>query len=354
MESFPDTNILADSHCGCSTDTGMALDLPHEGSILQGRIVRIEAYGAFCRLESFGSRRPPQGLIHISQLVPDQRVERVEDVVSIDDSVWVKVLKVEVDPTSQRSKIQLSRKDASQDGMGIDLGKEREAREQQRSQLESNLTSMIGLGVALDPMADRLFMKKNTLGNATFRGGYSLVGDDEGEPEPIVEQATQTRAPIGRGRGTSLPAWMTQQSDGPSGAKGENDSEPEDDTRRKKKKKDHDRKKKKSLNRKSHRKDSSKPDRKKRSRREHGASVSSRSADEEDSRSLASYPERKRIRRKSSRGKDDRRHHVEDGSRRLRPRRTSDDSSVSRGTEHRRSPENKRQRDDSQGHGSIN
>ena len=75
--------------------------------------------------------------------------------------------------------------------------------------------------------------------------GAILVGDDEGEPEPIAEPATPKLASIGRGRGTALPAWMTQHSDGPSGGKGANHSDPEEDTRTKKKEKDHDRKKKK-------------------------------------------------------------------------------------------------------------
>ncbi len=195
----------------------MASQVLNVGDILRGTIVRIEAYGAFCRLE--GPIRS-QGLIHISQLAGDQRVERVEDVVAVDDQVWVKVLNVEMDPKTQRWRIQLSLKDVSQDGMATDLGLERETRENQRNQLESNLNSMIGMGVARDPMADRLIMKNDrTRGSTTFWGGYSLVGDDEGEsqPEPIEERSTTILAPLGRGRGTTLPAWMTQVANGPTG-----------------------------------------------------------------------------------------------------------------------------------------
>lgn len=217
---------------------------PEEGSIWEGKIQRIQPYGAFC---SFGpltdrerQRRAWQGLIHISQLA-ETRVEKVEDVVDVDDTVWVKILEVEKQPpsdqhTNARFRIKLSMKEVSQDGTGQDLGREREAKEQVTTQLQTNLNSMIGMGVALDPM-DRLVLKNSSnygsgKGNTsstktTFRGGYTLVGDDEGEPEPepstaatdTIDNAYRT-APMGRGRGATLPAWMTS-SDGPVGATSE-------------------------------------------------------------------------------------------------------------------------------------
>jgi hypothetical protein len=64
-----------------------------------------------------------------------------------------------------------------------------------------------------------------TEGNSSSRkfGGYDLVGDDEGEPEPpqreVMPPAPSVRqadaraaaamAPIGRGMGNTLPSWMT-------------------------------------------------------------------------------------------------------------------------------------------------
>lgn len=325
-------------------------NLPNDGDILEGTIVRIEAYGAFCRLDSLGGRRPPpQGLIHISQLVPDQRVERVDDVLSVDDKVWVKVLKVEMDPASQRWKIQLSRKDVSQDGMLTDLGKEREIRERQHNELEINLTSMIGMGVALDPMADRLVMKNKTLGaNTSFRGGYCLVGDDEGEPETIVEPAAPPPPKLlsmGRGRGTTLPAWMTKLSDGPTAAKDDIESDPEDDGR-KKKKHDH---KSRSRHGKRHRKESSKSDRKKKRRREYDDSDTSRSVDNDD-RSSPDRHDRKRTSRKSSHAKPNRRQSEDDG-RRLSQRRRSEECSGSIESGHERSRDRKRRRSRSRSKG---
>jgi len=300
----------------------MTSAIPSQGDILEGRIVRIESYGAFCRLESLGGRSPLQGLIHISQLVPDQRVERVDDVLSFDDRVWVKVLKVEMDPVSQRWKIQLSRKDVSQDGVATDLGKEREVQERKHKELESSLTSMIGMGVALDPMADRLVVKSRM---NTFRGGYSLVGDDEGEPEPAVEVEAPRLQPLGRGRGTTLPAWMTQKSEGPTKSGDEADSD-NDSLKKKKKKKSHHKSKKKSHHDK-HRKNDYLKSERKRSHRDYGKSGISRSFDE-GSQSSRSTRDRKRPKGEQSRSSSDRRPREND--KRNRSQRRSQDSSESR------------------------
>jgi predicted RNA-binding protein with RPS1 domain len=230
---------------------------------MEGEIVRIEKYGAFCSLmiDERSTQQPraggwfpprlPQGLIHISQL-HSSRVERVEDVVSLQDHVWVKVLEVEqragedehTDKT--RFRIKLSMKDAAQDGTRQDLGRQREQVESAKTQLETNLNSMIGMGVARDPMQNLVIKSQrggvasNTAG-MTFRGGYSLVDDDEGEPyqpsrnidvssQPDALNSINSHnskgglavAPMGRGRGATLPAWMTSQkkdgrNEGPTG-----------------------------------------------------------------------------------------------------------------------------------------
>ena len=237
---------------------------PEVGEIWEGKIHRIQPYGAFC---SFGPvsgreyqgrqpRRAWQGLVHISQL-SEMRVEKVEDAVDVDDSVWVKVLEVERQhddnnhdkrPGPTRYRIKLSMKDVSQDGTKEDLGRAREAKEQATTQLETNLNSMIGIAVARDPM-ERLVLKSNLGSNnnngtsaskTTFRGGYTLVDDDEGEPESDPSTAARAsvadptnhhsgaslrKAPMGRGRGATLPAWMTS-SDGPVGAPSINPKEP--------------------------------------------------------------------------------------------------------------------------------
>ncbi|MGN0368309.1 MAG: polyribonucleotide nucleotidyltransferase [Wujia sp.] len=71
------------------------------GKTYEGKVVRIMNFGAFVELSP-----NKDGLIHISKLA-DHRVEKVEDVVNIGDTVRVKVLEVD-----RMGKISLSLKDA--------------------------------------------------------------------------------------------------------------------------------------------------------------------------------------------------------------------------------------------------
>ena len=224
--------------------------VPVEGSIQHGTVARIESYGAFVDLNNYYRIR---GLIHISQLAKFQ-VERVEDVVAVDDGVWVKVLEVTStcdDQGRTRHKISLSLKDVSQDGTQTDLGAQAEHQHAISQQIQRNLHSSIGMGVAMDPMAshlsgqqqqqqsrnsDRLILKHQPKKHETVINGYALVDDDEGEPlqpsQPPLQQQQQqqhndhptvsaaanpppTAGGIarGRGRGTTLPAWMTRKQD---------------------------------------------------------------------------------------------------------------------------------------------
>ena len=203
-----------------------------EGNIYEGTITRIETYGAFCVLKASNTTSQATrnhanatGLIHISQLA-NNKVEQVEDVVMLGDRVWVKILQVSEENNARR-RIQLSLKDVAQDGSQRDFTKE-------KIELEQSLNSMIGMGIARDPMAtSRLILKGNSnRSKTTFRGGYELVGDTEGElpsshdPTPTV--TTETRVPaLGRGRGLTLPAWMTSKSNdnGPTGDKGSGDDD---------------------------------------------------------------------------------------------------------------------------------
>jgi predicted RNA-binding protein with RPS1 domain len=99
------------------------------GEVYEGCITRIEAYGAFCRLEltttpvgsavggSSHTKRPPRpvvGLIHISQLAPG-RVEQVQDVVQLDQRVHVLVLEANLEPPHDRLKVRLSMEGVNQE-----------------------------------------------------------------------------------------------------------------------------------------------------------------------------------------------------------------------------------------------
>jgi predicted RNA-binding protein with RPS1 domain len=229
---------------------------PPVDSIERGEVMRIEDYGAFVQLERYRGMR---GLVHISQ-ISEGRLEKVTDAVSVQDTVWVKVLEVseEESPDGRpRHKIRLSMKDASQDGSAQDLGAISQARDQASHALESNLNSTIGMGFARDPMAgyssgSRLVMKHEKK-DAQVINGYALVDDTEGEmPEPAapvnVDVAPMApKAPLGRGRGTTLPAWMTKQdSDEPGPSKvadKHNGSDDDSSGRRHRKKKDKSRRK---------------------------------------------------------------------------------------------------------------
>ncbi len=74
---------------------------PEVGAIYRGKVVRIMEFGAFVEIVP-----GMDGLVHISKL-DKQRVEKVEDVVSIGDEIVVKVSEID-----RMGRINLSRKDA--------------------------------------------------------------------------------------------------------------------------------------------------------------------------------------------------------------------------------------------------
>lgn len=71
------------------------------GKIYLGKVVKIMDFGAFCEVLP-----GKEGLVHISQLA-EQRVGKVEDVVSVGDEILVKVIKID-----EHGRVNLSRKEA--------------------------------------------------------------------------------------------------------------------------------------------------------------------------------------------------------------------------------------------------
>ena len=77
---------------------------PEVGAIYKGKVVRLMNFGAFVEIAP-----GKDGLVHISKL-SEQRVEKVEDVVSVGDTIFVKVTEID-----GQGRINLSRKDAMAD-----------------------------------------------------------------------------------------------------------------------------------------------------------------------------------------------------------------------------------------------
>eukprot|EP00088_Acartia_fossae_P060368 TRINITY_DN7227_c0_g2_i2.p1 TRINITY_DN7227_c0_g2~~TRINITY_DN7227_c0_g2_i2.p1 ORF type:complete len:1114 (-),score=323.97 TRINITY_DN7227_c0_g2_i2:117-3050(-) len=87
---------------------------PEQFRIYSGKVQNITNFGCFVALEGF-KKRKVEGLVHISQLKREGRVKNVEEVVSRNQSVKVKVLSI-----TSGQKISLSMKDVDQE-TGEDL-----------------------------------------------------------------------------------------------------------------------------------------------------------------------------------------------------------------------------------------
>ncbi|MBE6681273.1 MAG: polyribonucleotide nucleotidyltransferase [Ruminococcaceae bacterium] len=74
---------------------------PEPGAVFVGKVTRLMSFGAFVEIAP-----GKEGLVHISKLAKE-RVEKVEDVVSVGDEIKVKVLEID-----DKGRINLSRKDA--------------------------------------------------------------------------------------------------------------------------------------------------------------------------------------------------------------------------------------------------
>ncbi|VEU80784.1 polyribonucleotide nucleotidyltransferase [Haploplasma axanthum] len=78
--------------------------VPEVGKIYEGKVVRVEKFGAFVELWA-----GTEGLVHISKLSKD-RVNEVTDVVNVGDAILVKCIKID-----EKGRVDLSRKDALED-----------------------------------------------------------------------------------------------------------------------------------------------------------------------------------------------------------------------------------------------
>jgi predicted RNA-binding protein with RPS1 domain len=204
------------------------------GSIHRATVVGIESYGCFVKFVHKSSTI--SGLVHISQLCNSSsaKITNVNDVVSLDDQVFVKVMALSIDEQSedderrQSHKVSLTMKHVNQDtGQDLDPDATLMIQDLFRSHRpgkninggavdedKRKLASTIGMSSAIDPGS--LILKGRTNNTTTSYNGYSLVDEDEGEmilgPYSNTTAAVPVR-PMGRGKATTLPAWMTRQDD---------------------------------------------------------------------------------------------------------------------------------------------
>ena len=75
--------------------------VPEIGKLYYGRVVRLMTFGAFVEIAP-----GKDGLVHISKLA-ENRIEKVEDAVSVGDMIWVKFMEID-----EKGRWNLSRKDA--------------------------------------------------------------------------------------------------------------------------------------------------------------------------------------------------------------------------------------------------
>ena len=102
------------------------LEKYQEGDIIDGTVVRIASFGAFVEIEP-----GVDGLVHISQLA-NRRVEKPEDVVSVNQPVKVKILSI--DP--QEKRIGLSVREVEQDVYEEEVREYLDKQEEPESQLD--------------------------------------------------------------------------------------------------------------------------------------------------------------------------------------------------------------------------
>lgn len=104
--------ISAENAKACDAAKKMIDDIifvPEVGKLYYGKVVRILAFGAFVELAP-----SKDGMVHISKL-SEKRVEKVEDVLTLGDMVWVKVSDID-----EKGRVNLSLRDAQRELKALD------------------------------------------------------------------------------------------------------------------------------------------------------------------------------------------------------------------------------------------
>jgi small subunit ribosomal protein S1 len=119
------------------------------GDVVKGKVTKITAFGAFIELSN-----KIDGLIHVSQ-ISDEHVERVKDVLKVNDDVEARVIKIDKGDRRIGLSIKATKKEYTKEDLNA-VGEE-------VTQALRAGEAMVGIGDALDSELDKL---SNSLGNS--------------------------------------------------------------------------------------------------------------------------------------------------------------------------------------------
>jgi len=91
-DAWRDSLMLAKNASNGSRPKTTGTKLPELHSVHRGTVVSVQPFGAFVQLGN--GEEYKDGLVHISCISAAERPERVEDYLSMGDTVWVKVMEV--------------------------------------------------------------------------------------------------------------------------------------------------------------------------------------------------------------------------------------------------------------------
>ncbi|CAM9749214.1 unnamed protein product, partial [Hapterophycus canaliculatus] len=200
--------------------------LPAVFSVHKGEVVKTETFGAFVKLEGYRKH----GLVHCSQMA-SYRVEDVTDVCKEGDTVFVKVIEVTDGAEPREQRIALSMKLVNQaDGKDLDpTNAEAETDLQRRKPAGGTERAPVQLEAVFNTTCTKCGVHGHLSIDCFSRGGkkYELVDEEEpgsgamtnggagagacGVMRGVRREATRGGDVLagGRGRGATIPAWMT-------------------------------------------------------------------------------------------------------------------------------------------------
>lgn len=219
----PSNERAAATHAGNSDER----ELPDVGSIHRASVVKIMPFGVFVKVHGYRRHalvHPKQisGFIEMSRDDTDEaKVAALSEVVSIDEEIFVKIIDVKQGTETSPARVAASLKVVNQT-TGADLDPHMLSQQRQARGGDMYDAQRVGAGAGAVTTSGKIDWGHLT-GDVRQMGGkaYDLVVDDAEVVHPDQRQPVpdHRRSPavasMGRGRATTLPAWMTSTSTGP-------------------------------------------------------------------------------------------------------------------------------------------